>query len=421
MRCAFRTISLHKVTVGCISENVASRRVIEKLRLRYVGRLEDDVWRDGQWLSHLRYELTAASGPTSTTGADDGPAAARRARRPRSGRASIDAVGRGGVGALGGAASIKAASSDGEAFEVQVQARKPPWYAAATTTRSCVTSYGRPLREVPDRVRARRSAVEARWCDGQVHQLRPHVQDPPAREHERGRGAAGGGPAARWSRPCPPARATRRPPPCSTRRRRPARTTTDRRRVERQWLIRLQNGEQRSCRELATLQQWIISGVVSARVADLAHGQDVKRLGDIAELAQYFDIADEARSKREARPTARATPSAGVGSVRTGPATIPRPTRRAARRGDRAGGPGPRHDDGSPAPGRPRRPGGTILPDEDLRAGRAPALPPKVPLGAKTPPMGSMTAKAAAAARRPRRHRPRSRRPRRRRPRARRP
>jgi ribosomal-protein-alanine N-acetyltransferase len=63
MRCAFQTIGLHKVTVGCISENVASRRVIEKLGFRYVGRLEDDIWRDGKWHSHLRYELTAAEWP----------------------------------------------------------------------------------------------------------------------------------------------------------------------------------------------------------------------------------------------------------------------------------------------------------------------------------------------------------------------
>ena len=33
--------------------------------------------------------------------------------------------------------------------------------------------------------------------------------------------------------------------------------------VERQWLLRLDNGEQRSCRELATLQQWIVSAVVT--------------------------------------------------------------------------------------------------------------------------------------------------------------
>ena len=67
VRCAFQTIGLHKVTVGCISENVASRRVIEKLGFRYIGRLEDDVWRDGKWHSHLRYELTAAEWPDVST------------------------------------------------------------------------------------------------------------------------------------------------------------------------------------------------------------------------------------------------------------------------------------------------------------------------------------------------------------------
>ena len=51
------------VTVGCFAENDASRRVIEKLGFRYVGRAEDDVWRDGQWRSHLRYELTAPEWP----------------------------------------------------------------------------------------------------------------------------------------------------------------------------------------------------------------------------------------------------------------------------------------------------------------------------------------------------------------------
>ena len=33
--------------------------------------------------------------------------------------------------------------------------------------------------------------------------------------------------------------------------------------VDRQWLLRLETGEQKSCRELATLQQWIIAGVVT--------------------------------------------------------------------------------------------------------------------------------------------------------------
>jgi ribosomal-protein-alanine N-acetyltransferase len=60
MRCGFEMIGLHKITVGCLVENVASRRVIEKLGFRSVGRHEDDVWRDGRWWSVLRYELTAS-------------------------------------------------------------------------------------------------------------------------------------------------------------------------------------------------------------------------------------------------------------------------------------------------------------------------------------------------------------------------
>jgi [ribosomal protein S5]-alanine N-acetyltransferase len=60
VRCAFDQIGLHKVTVDHIAENVGSRRVIEKVGFRLVGRAEDDVWRDGRWWSMLRYELTCA-------------------------------------------------------------------------------------------------------------------------------------------------------------------------------------------------------------------------------------------------------------------------------------------------------------------------------------------------------------------------
>jgi ribosomal-protein-alanine N-acetyltransferase len=60
VRCAFEMIGLHKVTCGCLVDNVGSRRVIEKLGFRPVGRREDDVWRDGRWWSVLRYELTTS-------------------------------------------------------------------------------------------------------------------------------------------------------------------------------------------------------------------------------------------------------------------------------------------------------------------------------------------------------------------------
>lgn len=63
VRFAFDTLGLHKITVGCFAENDASRRVIEKVGFRYIGRHDDDVWRDGRWWSHLRYELTAPEWP----------------------------------------------------------------------------------------------------------------------------------------------------------------------------------------------------------------------------------------------------------------------------------------------------------------------------------------------------------------------
>lgn len=55
----FTTCGLHKITVMCLEENVGSRRVIEKLGFRFVGRAEADVWRDGAWHTHLKYEMLA--------------------------------------------------------------------------------------------------------------------------------------------------------------------------------------------------------------------------------------------------------------------------------------------------------------------------------------------------------------------------
>lgn len=58
VRFAFEEIGLHKITVGCVEDNRASHKVIKKIGFRYTGRLEDDVWRDGVWHTHLRFELT---------------------------------------------------------------------------------------------------------------------------------------------------------------------------------------------------------------------------------------------------------------------------------------------------------------------------------------------------------------------------
>jgi ribosomal-protein-alanine N-acetyltransferase len=63
VRFGFETIGLHKVTTRCFAENLGSRRVIEKVGFRFLGRAEDDVWRDGRWHTHLVYELTSPEWP----------------------------------------------------------------------------------------------------------------------------------------------------------------------------------------------------------------------------------------------------------------------------------------------------------------------------------------------------------------------
>lgn len=59
MRWAFETLGLHRITVGCVADNLASRKVIERLGFRFVARLEEDCWREERWWDVLRYHLRA--------------------------------------------------------------------------------------------------------------------------------------------------------------------------------------------------------------------------------------------------------------------------------------------------------------------------------------------------------------------------
>jgi predicted Zn finger-like uncharacterized protein len=146
--------------------------------------------------------------------------------------------------------------------------------------------------------------------------------------------------------------------------------------VDRQWLIRLENGEQKSCRELATLQQWIVSGVVSRESLISRTGKTWKRIGDIAELVQYFDIADEAKTVRAQRALAPTAPVAKSQGAKTMIGVSAAPT--AA--------------------------GGTILPDDEQATahypgrGRPPTPPPPAPIkgAVRTPPQGSPQVPAPA-------------------------
>jgi len=129
--------------------------------------------------------------------------------------------------------------------------------------------------------------------------------------------------------------------------------------AERQWLIRLENGEQKSCKELAILQQWIVGAVVTREALISRTGKTWKRLGDIPELAQYFEVADEARTtaRKQAspsKPPAQGT-LLGVGAIAAGPTAA----------------------------------GGTILPDDEGPTTRKATAPPPVPHAQpKTPPSG---------------------------------
>jgi len=121
--------------------------------------------------------------------------------------------------------------------------------------------------------------------------------------------------------------------------------------TERNWLVRMENGEQKTCRELATLQQWIVAGIATRESLISRSGKTWKRLGDISELHQYFVIADEARSQRSARPT-------------------PRPSK--------------------PPSGPVRAAGGTVLPDDEAPTTARPSrptrpTPPPPPPVAKVP------------------------------------
>ena len=66
LRWSFETLGLHKVTIGCVDGNEASRKIIEKLGFRFLAIFEEDFWRFGRWWAHRRYELTAGEFADST-------------------------------------------------------------------------------------------------------------------------------------------------------------------------------------------------------------------------------------------------------------------------------------------------------------------------------------------------------------------
>jgi [ribosomal protein S5]-alanine N-acetyltransferase len=56
---AFETLHLHRIEINIIPRNSASRRVVEKLNLRFEGVAERYLEIDGAWEDHARYAITA--------------------------------------------------------------------------------------------------------------------------------------------------------------------------------------------------------------------------------------------------------------------------------------------------------------------------------------------------------------------------
>jgi len=56
---AFESLRLHRVEINIIPRNAASRRVVEKLHIRFEGIAERYLEIDGAWEDHARYAITA--------------------------------------------------------------------------------------------------------------------------------------------------------------------------------------------------------------------------------------------------------------------------------------------------------------------------------------------------------------------------
>ncbi len=71
LRFAFDELALHRVEISIIPRNVASRRVVEKLEIRFEGIAERMLSIDGVWEDHARYAITseewAVRGPALVT------------------------------------------------------------------------------------------------------------------------------------------------------------------------------------------------------------------------------------------------------------------------------------------------------------------------------------------------------------------
>lgn len=76
----FETLGLHRMEINIRPENEASRRVVEKLGMRYEGVRERFLHIDGHWRDHLAYAITSEEVPEGLVAR----VGANQSARPRS-------------------------------------------------------------------------------------------------------------------------------------------------------------------------------------------------------------------------------------------------------------------------------------------------------------------------------------------------
>ena len=61
LRLAFEELGVRRVEADCFAENLASRRVMEKIGMRHEGTFrEESLHRSGRWLDGMSYALLAS-------------------------------------------------------------------------------------------------------------------------------------------------------------------------------------------------------------------------------------------------------------------------------------------------------------------------------------------------------------------------
>ncbi len=85
------------------------------------------------------------------------------------------------------------------------------------------------------------------------------------------------------------------------------------------WKVRQQNGNLFEFRELTTLQRWIVERKVDRQDEISKTSKNWKRLGDIAELATFFQVVEKAQGSDATLPTYSPPDGSDLGSFSSQP------------------------------------------------------------------------------------------------------